>query len=95
MEKKLNCIMPMDDEPANFVGIVFIKEPATSLNPENKIGAGKIPEISGFANNPALHELINKVSNDHLERKILKPVAPARAAGGFIKIVTCTKLTFK
>lgn len=95
MKKKLNCIMPMDDEPANFVGIVFVKEPTTSLNPDNKIGAGKIPEISGFANNPTLHELINKVLNDLLDWKILKPVAPVQAAGGFIKIVTHTKLTFK
>ncbi len=52
-------------------GKVIIIMLTTSLNPEDRIKASKIPEISGFENKPISPELIDRVMNkyfhDHLE----------------------------
>ncbi len=55
-------------------GKVIIIMLTTSLNPDDSIRAGKIPEISGFAIKPLTAELIDKVLREHFDWQLLKPV---------------------
>jgi CheY-like chemotaxis protein len=48
-------------------GKVIIIMLTTSLNPDDSIKAGKIPEISGFAIKPLTAELIDKVLKEHFD----------------------------
>ena len=43
----------------------------TSLNPDDKVRAGSIPQIAGFENKPLTSELINKVLSKHFSTFIL------------------------
>ena len=43
----------------------------TSLNPDDKIRAGRIPQISSFENKPLTPELINRVLNKHFSDYVL------------------------
>jgi len=54
-------------------GKVIIIMLTTSLNPDDNIRAGKIPEISGFAIKPLTLELIDKVLREHFDWQHLKP----------------------
>ena len=48
-------------------GKIIIIMLTTSLNPDDSIKAGKIPEISGFATKPLTAELIDKVLKEHFD----------------------------
>ena len=48
-------------------GKVIIIMLTTSLNPDDSIRAGKIPEISGFAIKPLTAELIDEVLKEHFD----------------------------
>ena len=48
-------------------GKVIIIMLTTSLNPDDSIRAGKIPEISGFAIKPLTAELIDEVLQEHFD----------------------------
>jgi len=52
-------------------GKVIIIMLTTSLNPDDKIRAGKIPEISGFAIKPLTLELIDEVLREHFNWQLL------------------------
>ena len=48
-------------------GKIIIIMLTTSLNPDDSIRAGRIPEISGFAIKPLTVELIEKVLKEHFD----------------------------
>ena len=60
-------------------GKIVIIMLTTSLNPDDKVKAGKIPEISGFENKPLSSELIDRVIKKYFALDVLQTtnIAPA------------------
>jgi len=61
-------------------GKIVIIMLTTSLNPDDKVKAGQMPEISGFENKPLSPELIDRVLKKYFISDILNPVNVAPAA---------------
>jgi CheY-like chemotaxis protein len=61
-------------------GKIVIIMLTTSLNPDDKIKAGQIPEIAGFENKPLSSELINRVIKKYFNSNFLHPVNISPAA---------------
>lgn len=61
-------------------GKVVIIMLTTSLNPDDKIKAGQMPEISGFENKPLSSELIQRVLKKYFKGDYLQTVNIAPAA---------------
>ena len=55
-------------------GKVIIIMLTTSLNPDDKIRAGKIPEISGFAIKPLTPALLDTILKEYFADQLSKPV---------------------
>jgi CheY-like chemotaxis protein len=61
-------------------GKIVIIMLTTSLNPDDKVKAGQMPEISGFENKPLSPELIDRVLKKYFIGNILNPVNVSSAA---------------
>ncbi|MEO5983989.1 MAG: response regulator [Ferruginibacter sp.] len=61
-------------------GKIVIIMLTTSLNPDDKVKAGQMPEIAGFENKPLSPELIDRVLKKYFANDILNPVNVAPAA---------------
>jgi CheY-like chemotaxis protein len=61
-------------------GKIVIIMLTTSLNPDDKVKAGQMPEIAGFENKPLSPELIDRVLKKYFVSDILNPVNIAPAA---------------
>lgn len=53
-------------------GKIIIIMLTTSLNPDDEVRAGKIPEISGFENKPLTIEMINRVVKNYYNTELGK-----------------------
>jgi CheY-like chemotaxis protein len=61
-------------------GKIVIIMLTTSLNPDDKVKASKMPEIAGFENKPLSPELINRVLKKYFAMDVLQTVNIAPAA---------------
>lgn len=61
-------------------GKIVIIMLTTSLNPDDKVKAGQIPEISGFENKPLSSELIERVIKKYFAGNLLQTINIAPAA---------------